>query len=73
MPIEKVHPGILRDFDAGTYLARVTLTGSLHMSISDVPVSRAIDSAEMVAGRKVVVFLNDPTKATDAVVIAVHI
>jgi hypothetical protein len=29
-------------------------------------------SAEMTAGRKVVVFLTDPTKATDAVVIAVH-
>jgi len=26
----------------------------------------------MTAGRKVVVFLTDPTKATDAVVLAVH-
>jgi hypothetical protein len=35
--------------------------------------SRRSRTAEMTAGRKVVVFLNDPTKATDAVVIAVHI
>ena len=64
-------PGTLRAFVAGTYLARVTLTGSLQMGISDVPVSRAIPSAEMVAGRKVAVLLLDESKATDAVVIAV--
>jgi len=70
--IENVHPGTLRAFDSGTYKARVTLTGSIMMSMSNVPVSRAIPSAEMTAGRKVVVFLTDPTKATDAVVVAVY-
>ena len=66
-----VHPGVLRAFVAGTYLARVTLVGSLKMSLSDVPTSRGIPSAEMVAGRKVAVLLFDETKATDGVVVAV--
>lgn len=66
-----IHPGTLRAFDAGTYLARVTLTGSLHMGLSDIPTSRAIASGEMVAGREVAVLILDETKATDAVVIAV--
>ena len=70
MPNE-LHPGILRAFDSGTYLARVTLTGSLHMSLAGVPVSRAIASGEMLAGRKVAVLVLDVTKATDAVVVAV--
>lgn len=68
----EAHPGVLRSFDAGTYLARVTLTGSLHMSLSDIPTSRAIPAAEMQAGRKVVVLILDITKATDAVVTAVY-
>ena len=66
-----VHPGVLRAFTAGTYLARVTLTGSLKMSLSDVPTNRGIPSGEMVAGRKVAVLLFDETKATDGVVVAV--
>lgn len=64
-------PGTLKAFDSGTYTARVTLTGSLHMSLSSVPVSRGLPSAEMTAGRKVLVCLLDETKATDAVVVAV--
>ncbi len=68
----EAHPGVLRAFDSGSYLARVTLTGSLHMGLSDIPTSRAIPSAEMLAGRKVIVLILDVTKATDAVVIAVH-
>jgi hypothetical protein len=64
-------PGTLRAFSAGTYKARVTLTGSLQMGVDDLPVSRAIPSGEMVAGRKVAVLLLDETKATDGVVVAV--
>jgi len=70
MPVE-MHPGVLRAFDSGTYTARVTLSGSLHMSLSSVPVSRAVPSGEMLAGRKVAVLVLDPTRATDAVVVAV--
>jgi hypothetical protein len=63
--------GVLRAFTAGTYLARVTLAGSLQMSLDNVPTNRGIASAEMVAGRKVLVVLLDESKATDAVVVAV--
>lgn len=66
-----VHVATLRSFNAGTYKARITLKGSLHMSLDNVPVSRAIASADMVAGREVSVLIIDETKATDARVIAV--
>src|SRR3972149_196786 len=69
--VPHVHPGPLRAFNAGTYIARVTISGSLGMSVSDLPTSRAIPSGEMVAGRQVAVLILDPTKATDAVVVAV--
>ena len=63
--------GTLKSFNSGTYKARVTLTGSLHLSLDNVPVSRGLPSAELVAGRKVAVLLLDEAKATDAVVVAV--
>jgi hypothetical protein len=66
-----IMPGTLKSFNSGTYKARVTLAGSLQMSLDNVPVSRAIPSGEMVAGRKVALILLDETKATDAVVVAV--
>jgi hypothetical protein len=68
---DRIMPGTLKAFSSGTYKARVTLTGSLQMSLDNVPVSRAIPSAELVAGRKVALLLLDETKATDAVVVAV--
>ncbi|MCH8850122.1 MAG: hypothetical protein IIC89_04780 [Chloroflexi bacterium] len=67
-----IHIATLRAFNSGTYKARVTLTGSLQMSLDNVPVSRAIASADMVAGREVSVLVIDETKATDARVIAVY-
>jgi hypothetical protein len=67
----KLLPGTLKSFNSGTYKARVTLAGSLQMSLDNVPVSRAIPSGEMTAGRKVALILLDETKATDAVVVAV--
>ena len=68
----QAHPGILKAFDSGTFLARVQLTGSIHMSLANVPTSRAIASSQMIAGRKVIVLLLDETKANDAVVTAVY-
>ena len=67
----QIMPGTLKSFNSGTYLARVTLTGSIALSLSNVPASRGIPSAEMVAGRKVAVLIFDESKATDAVVVAV--
>ena len=66
------HAGILKSFNATTYLARVQLTGSIHMSLVNVPTSRGIPSGEMVAGRQVGVLIFDETKTDDAVVIAVY-
>ena len=68
----QVHPGILKAFDAGTYLARVQLVGSIHMSLANVPTNRGIASSQMIVGRKVSVLILDETKANDAVVIAVY-
>ena len=67
-----IHKATLRAFNAGTYLARVTLESSIHLSINDVPVSRGIAAAQMIAGRKVTVVLFDQTKATDAVITSVY-
>jgi hypothetical protein len=69
--MSQIVPGTLRAFNAGTYKARVTLTGSLAMSLDNIPTSRAIPSGEMTAGRTVAVLLIDESKATDAAVIAV--
>ena len=71
MPAQ-LHPGILKAFNASTYLARVQLVGSIHMSLDNVPTSRDIASSQMIAGRKVIVLILDETKANDAVVIAVY-
>ncbi len=71
LPAGTIHRAVLRAFTAGTYLARVTLVGSLKMSLDNVPVARDIASGEMVAGRFVAVVLFDETKATDAAVLAV--
>jgi hypothetical protein len=62
---------VLKSFDAGTYRATVQIEGSRSAFASSVPVSRAIPSAEMVAGRAcVVVFLN-PEDATDSMLLGV--
>ncbi|KKL93008.1 hypothetical protein LCGC14_1878990 [marine sediment metagenome] len=66
-----IQSGILQAFTAGTYLARVTLDYSLHMSLDAVPTSRGIASAQMVVGRKVAIVIFDQTKANDAMIVGV--
>jgi hypothetical protein len=68
----EIHAGTLKDFDSGTYLATVQLTGSLTLWLQNVPTNRGIASGDMVAGRKVAVLLFDPTNPADAVVAAVY-
>lgn len=68
-----VHHGVLKAFDAGTFTATVQLTGSLAQWLRTVPVSRAIASGEMAAGRKVAVAVFDPSNPADAVVVAVWV
>jgi len=70
--VASTHVGILRAFTAGTYKARVTLKGSVLLSLDGVPVNRGIPSGEMVAGRAVTVVIIDETKATDAYVVGVY-
>jgi hypothetical protein len=70
----QTHSGIIRAWNAGPYTARVTLTTpvSLHMSLDNVPVSRAIAGAAMVVGRTVAVVIFDETKADDAMIVGVY-
>jgi hypothetical protein len=63
--------GILQSFDAGTYLATVAMAGSLSVWLDGLPVSRAIASTELVAGRHVAVLFFDASNPNDAVVCAV--
>jgi len=61
---------ILKSFDSGTYKAGVQLVGSLTTYFDDVNVARNIATAEMVAGRHVILAVPQGNPR-DAVVIAV--
>jgi hypothetical protein len=63
--------GTLKLFDAGAYTATVQLPGSLSSWLSGVPVSRAIDPAQLTAGRSVAIAFFDPANPQDAVLFAV--
>jgi hypothetical protein len=66
-----IRKGILKAFDAGTFLASVQLIGSLSVYLNNIPTSRAIASGDMVTGRNVAVLFIDPSNFSDAVVVAV--
>jgi len=68
-----VKKGILKAFDSGTYLASVQIIGSLSTYLASVPVSRALETEDMVTGRNVAVLFIDPSNFSDAVIIAVWI
>jgi len=61
--------GILKGFDSGTYRAEVQLASSLTTYFDALPVARNIATAEMIAGRHVIVAT--PDNPRDAVIIAV--
>lgn len=65
-----VKRGTLKSFDSGAWTASVQLDGSISNYVT-VAVSRAIDAAELVAGRSVAVLLFDVSNPDDAVVAAV--
>lgn len=67
----EIRHGILKAFDAGTFLATVQFTGSLLLYVAAIPTSRAIASGDMIAGRKVAVAFFDPINHTDATLFAV--
>ena len=66
-----IKKGILKSFDSGTYTATVQVAGSLSVWLEDVPVSRALETDDMVTGRNVAVIFLDPGNPSDAVVVAV--
>jgi hypothetical protein len=63
--------GELLAFNSTSYVATVRYADSLTSAVADVPVSRAIASAEMVAGRRVAVALFDAARPLDAMVVGV--
>jgi len=65
-----IEVGILKTWDSGSYQAGVQLTGSLTTYMDSVSVARNIPSAEMIAGRYVIVAISQGNPK-DAVVIAV--
>ena len=64
--------GILKSFNSGDYTATIQLAGSHKVYLEGITVDRSIPSAEMIAGRKLVVIFFDEHNAKEAVVIAVY-
>jgi hypothetical protein len=67
-----IERGVLVAFDSATYTATVRYAGSISSVVMGVPVSRAIASSELVAGRRVAVALFDVGQPVDALVVGVH-
>jgi len=63
--------GTLVSFNSTTYRATVRPDGSGAQALADLPVSRAIPAAEMVAGRRVGLDPGDAFDPDELVVIAV--
>jgi len=63
--------GALVAFDSATWRAVVRLDASPGQSLANLPVSRAIPAAEMVAGRRVLLDASEPHNPEEMVVVAV--
>jgi hypothetical protein len=63
--------GIIKAWDSSAYTADVQLLGSVSTWLTGVPVTRGIESADMVAGRPVAICFLDPGNPADVVVLAV--
>lgn len=68
-----IKKAILRSFDAESYTATVQVAGSLSSWLEDVPVSRAIPAAEMIAGRACALLLLAPSNPKDSAIVAVWV
>jgi len=66
-----IYRGKLTAFDSGTYKATVRLDGSAAQTLSGIATSRAIPSAEMTTGRKVLVDTGDHNDPADIVLTAI--
>jgi len=67
----EIRRGVLRAFNAGTYVATVQVAGSIATWLPGVAVARNIDAAEMIAGRSVALLQFDAPNPDDMVVCAV--
>jgi hypothetical protein len=67
----EIRRGVLRAFDAGSYTATIEVAGSIATWLSGIAVARNIDSAELIAGRRVALLLFDPSNPDDMVLCAV--
>lgn len=65
-----IYVGLITAWDVGTYTAGVQVRGSLARTLAGVAVNRGIDAADMVVGRKVLVWVAD-SELGEAVVVAV--
>jgi hypothetical protein len=63
---------VLKVWNSGSYTATIQVTGSSRVYLEGVKVARNIASAEMAAGRNVLVYFFDRSNVADAVVIAVY-
>jgi hypothetical protein len=61
----------LKSFNAVDYTAAVCLAGGYKVYLEDIAVARNLPSAEMTAGRKVVIVFFDDNNPGEAVVVAV--
>ena len=66
-----VYRGVIADWDGATFRAAIRLDGSPNQTMTDVRTSVAIASADMTAGRRVLVDTGDHNDPQDAVVTAV--
>jgi len=66
-----IKKAILKSFNSTDYTATIQVAGSLSVWLKNVPVSRAIPSAEMVVGRACGILFFDPSNPKDSVILAV--
>jgi len=64
-----IRKGILKAFDSDTYKASVQVIGSLSVWLDNVTVSAALNRADMVAGRPVVLLSLDPSNPDDCILV----
>ena len=64
--------GTIVDFDSTPHTATVRLDGSAAETLTDVATSRAIDSAQMTTGRRVIVDTGDHNHPADFVITTVY-
>ena len=67
----EIRRGTLRAFDSGSYTATIEVAGSIATWLSGIAVARNIDSAELIAGRRVALLLFEPSNPDDMVLCAV--